>query len=873
MTDYRSRDDRGRAPKPRPRSRGATEPASTTGRRQPATRKTTSAGGRGGKPPAQRRTGPSSRGGARPPKRNRGILRRLLLVAGVALVALLVTGGIVYASLASSLPDPDVATGRGRDQSSVIYDRKGRVLAKLYAEQNRSDKKLNQIPAVLRKATIATEDKRFYEHAGVDPLGIARAIVTDVALRRAAQGGSTITQQYVKQAFVTDERTLKRKVMEAMLANRIEKRHSKDEILELYLNTIYFGHGSYGVESAAQAYFGKGVEKLTLPEAAMIAGVIKSPGRYSPYLDAKAAKDRRDTVLGQMRAQGFITASEYDEAIATPVKTSGLKRPATKAPYFVEWIKSQLAEEYGQDRLYRGGLRVTTTLDLPSQTAAERAISTTLNRKDDPSAALVSVRPGTGEVVAMVGGRDFTSQQFNVAVQGEGRQPGSAFKPFVLATALAEGISPARTYESGAVKLSVGSQVWSVTGASGGRRGPMRLREATEKSVNSVYAKLILEVTPEKVVENAELMGLPKGIKPVPAIALGGLEQGVTPLEMASAYATLASGGRSAVPFGISEVKDNKGTVLFSAKAKTNDAIDPAVAYLTTDILKGVISKGTGKAAAIGRPAAGKTGTTQEYRDAWFVGYTPQLATAVWMGYPEGAKEMKSVHGRQATGGSFPATIWASFMREALKSMPELPFTKPAGIKSASVCGETGLAATQYCPTKISELMLSKTTLKSCGKHALPAQIKIPNLVGMTKEAALSALSKLKLSAKVLEQDIAGVSAGTVASQTPGQGSIATSATVVTITVSNGGAGNSAPSAEFKMPANVAPGENVVLDGTKSKDDGKIVTWYWEFGDGATASGSKATHAWATMGTYDVTLWVTDDHGQQASTSQKITVK
>lgn len=801
------------------------------------------------------------------------MMRRVLLVLGVALAAIAVTGGIVYASLASSLPDPDVAKGRGRDQSSIIFDRQGRVLAKLYADENRSDKRLDQIPLVLRQAIIATEDKRFYEHTGVDPMGIARAIVTDVVLRRKAQGGSTITQQYVKQAFVTDERTLKRKVMEAILANRIEKQHSKDEILELYLNTIYFGHGSYGVESASLAYFGKSVEKLNLPQAAMIAGVVKSPGRYSPYLDPEAAKGRRDTVLGQMKDQEVITASEYDDAIATPIKTTGLKRPATKAPYFVEWIKSQLAEEYGQDRLYRGGLRITTTLDLPSQTAAEKAIANVLNRKDDPSAALVSVRAGTGEVVAMVGGRDFASQQFNAAVQGQGRQPGSAFKPFVLATALGQGISPSHTYESGAVKLNVGSQVWSVTGASGGRKGPMRLREATEKSVNSIFAKLILEVAPEKVIATAERMGLAKGITPVPAIALGGLEQGVTPLEMASAYATLASGGRSAVPYGISEVKDSQGKVLFAAKPKSKDAIDPAVAFLTTDILKGVISKGTGGAAAIGRPAAGKTGTTQEYRDAWFVGYTPQLSTAVWMGYPEAAKEMKNVHGRQVTGGSFPAQIWASFMRQAHKGMPEKSFKRPGGIRSVTVCTETGLAATPYCPTRISELTLAKTTLKSCDKHALPAQIKIPNLVGMTKEAALSALAKLKLIAKVIEKDIAGVSAGTVASQTPGQGSVATSPTVVTITVSNGGAGNAAPTADIKMRPNAAPGDSVALDGTGSADDGKIVTWYWEFGDGATATGSKATHAWPTMGTYDVTLWVTDNHGQQASTTKKISIK
>jgi len=870
MTEYRPRDGKSRAPKPRPRSGQSSARTRAPG---------ASGNGRARTSGAQSRTNkgavrpPARRGPVRPRGRGRGILRTLGLILLVAVAALAVTAGIVYASLASSLPDPNVANGRGRDQSSVILDRKGRVLAKLYAEENRSDKKLADIPTLLRRATIATEDKRFYEHAGVDPLGIARAVVTDVVLRKRAQGGSTITQQYVKQAFVTDEKTLKRKVMEAMLANRIEKQHSKDEILELYLNTIYFGHGAYGVESAARAYFGKGVEKLTLPEAAMIAGVIKSPGRYSPYLDPEAAKNRRDTVLAQMLDQGYITQSEHDEAVASPIKTAGLKQAAAKAPYFVEWIKSQLAEKYGQDQLYRGGLRVKTTLDLKMQTAAEKSVAAILDRKGDPSAAIVSIRPGTGEVLAMVGGRDFKTQQFNAAVQGKGRQPGSSFKPIVLTTALANGVSPSEAFEAGPAKLKVGDGTWSVTGAHGGRKGLMRLREATEQSVNSVFAQLILKVTPEKVVETAELMGLPGDITPVPAIALGGLETGVTPLEMATAYATLAAGGQVSKPFGISQVQDSDGKVIFSAKGKSEEAIDPAVAYLTTDILRGVITRGTGTAAAIGRPAAGKTGTTQENRDAWFVGYTPQLATAVWMGYPEGAKAMNNVHGQQVTGGSFPARIWARFMKAALNGQPALKFEKPSGLKTVKVCDETGQAATEYCPTKINELMLSSTKLEACKKHALPTQIKIPNLVGLTKEAALAALDKLKLVAKVIEQDIPGVSAGTVAKQSPGKGSVATSSTVVTLTVSNGGAGDQPPVPALKMPSSAAPGEKVSLDGSDSTDNGKIVTWYWEFGDGTNSTGKKVTHAWATNGPYDVTLWVTDNSGQQASITKHIVIK
>ena len=881
MTEYRPKRTPGDTPKPRPRKRAPrasdAQPREATGR-QPRTQARTRGDGASQAPrqrtqrPGQRPNRPARpRPGQRP--KGRGGLRAAGLVLLTLLVALLITGGVVYASISASLPDPNAALGKGRDQTTTILDRDGRVLTRLYAEQNRSDRTLDRIPTALKQAVIATEDQRFYEHAGVDPTGIARAVVNDVVLRRKAQGGSTITQQYVKQAFVGTESTLRRKVAEAMLANRIEKRYSKDEILELYLNTIYFGHGAYGVESAAQAYFGKSVEKLSVPEAAMIAGVIKSPGRYSPYLEPAAAKNRRDTVLGQMRAQNYLKAEAYAKAVATPVKTSGLKSAATAAPYFVEWIKQLLGEKYGQEQIYRGGLVVRTTLDLAAQRAAEKAISGALDHKGDPSAALVAVEPGTGAVIAMVGGRDFKTQQYNVAVQGQGRQPGSAFKPFVLATALDQGVSPEKTFESGPVKLAVGSQTWSVTGAGGGARGPMRLRKATEKSVNSVYAKLILDVSPEKVVATAEKLGLRKGMNPVPTIALGGLETGVTPLEMADAYATLAAGGRHAVPYGIAEVKDAKGKVLFTAKAQTDDAIEPAVAYLTTDILRGVIAHGTGKSAAIGRPAAGKTGTTQEYRDAWFVGYTPQISAAVWVGFPGEQKAMTSIHGGPVTGGSIPAKIWAEFMRGALKGQAEKEFAKPAGLKRATVCLETGLAATQFCPSKGSELFLDETRLASCTKHAAPAIVKVPSLVGMTKQAALALLGRVKLAVTVTEADVAGVSAGTVAAQTPAAGSVATTQTVVTLTVSNGGVANSAPTAGYQLPAKVKAGRAVPLDGSASRDDGTIVTWYWEFGDSATGSGAKVTHAWAAIGDYDVTLWVTDDHGQQASITKRLHVQ
>ena len=867
MSQSRSTSGKGASNTPRPRPR--TSPTRSSGgssrNRAPGTQTRSRAGG-------ERR--PAAKRPAREPRRgpNRA-LRIIGLVAAALFIAALVTAGIIYMTMSASLPDPNAALARGRDQTTVITDRRGRVIAKLFAEQNRSDKSLSAIPLTLQHAVISTEDQRFYEHAGVDPLGIARAVLADVVLRRRAQGGSTITQQYVKQAFVGDERSIKRKVMEAMLAQRVEKRYTKNQILELYLNTIYFGHGAYGVESASQVYFGKPVGKLSIPEAAMIAGVIKSPGRYSPYLNPVDAKQRRDTVLAQMRDQNYITQQEYDAAVASPIKTVGLNSASEQAPYFVEWVKTQLAYRFDQDQLYRGGLVIKTTLDLDAQHAAEDAISSTLNRKGDPSAALVAIKPGTGEVLAMVGGRDFKTQQFNAAVQGAGRQPGSSFKPFVLATALANGVSPEQTFSSGPVKLSVGNQVWSVTGAEGGKRGPMRLRVATEHSVNSVFAQLILKVGPKKVVETAEKMGLHKGIAPVPAIALGGLADGVTPLEMADAYATLAAGGQHATPYGVTQVTGPGGKVLFSVKPKTDTALDPAVAYLTTDILTGVIKRGTGTAAAIGRPAAGKTGTTQQNRDAWFVGYTPQLAAAVWMGYPEAQRAMVNIHGRTVYGGLFPARMWQAFMRAALAKEPAVDFARPPGLKHATICLDTGMAATAYCPHTASALFLDSTNLASCTLHVAPKEVTVPNLVGMTKEAALLALEKFKLVPKVVEKDTSGVAAGIVAYQTPKAGSIATSQTVVTLTVSNGGVTNTPPVPAFTMGTTAKPGETVSIDGSPSKDDGKIVKWYWEFGDGATGNGPKISHAWTDPGTFEVTLWVTDDKNQQASLTKSIKIQ
>ena len=803
---------------------------------------------------------------ARPGIQDRRRWRRRGMLAALT-VALALVLGVVGCSGDSALPDPNAA--RGRDQSTVILDRDGRVITRLYAEQNRRDQPLAKIPVALRQAVVATEDQRFYEHSGIDPVGIARALFNDIVLQRPSQGGSTITQQYVKNAFGSPEKTISRKVEEAKLAQEVEQRYSKDQILELYLNTIYFGHGAYGIESAAQTYFGKSASSLSLPESATIAGVIKSPGRYSPYLDPKAAKLRRDTVLGQMREQGLVTEKQYADAAASPIKTIGLKSSGSTAPYFVEWLKDQLGHQFDQSQLYRGGLTVRTTLDLRAQRAAEKAIADKLDQNGDPSAALVALKPKTGEIIAMVGGRDFKSQQFNVAVQGQGRQPGSAFKPFVLATAIGSGVSPEQTFPSGPATIDVGDTPWKVTGAKSGAN-PMRLRQATEKSVNSVFAQLIMKVGAKNVASTAERLGLREGIKPVPAIALGGLDTGVTPLEMADAYATLAANGLHAEPYGIVEVKDAGGAVLYSAKPKTDRALEAPVAYLTTDVLKGVITRGTAGNAEIGRPAAGKTGTTQDNRDAWFVGYTPSLAAAVWMGYPEAARSMSSVHGQAMTGGSYPAQIWAQFMRAALEGTDETDFQKPDGLKRVAICLDSGMAATPNCPHTGSGLFLTDTTVASCTVHARPT---VPNLVGLSRQDALARLKRQKLPARVLESPVVDGQVDRVLSQSPAAGSSVTTKTVVAITVGVTRTVQKSPIAAFELAQSAPAGTVVALDGSKSTTRGRIVKWSWGFGGGSTSSGEKTVHSWPSAGTFDVTLEVTDDAGKRASATKSIEIR
>lgn len=632
------------------------------------------------------------------------VARVMIACAGVLVVTLLLLLGLaLYIDrLASSLPDlRDNPSSLFTERTTVVYAADGSTLAEWHGEQDRTIVPYSEMPTYLHNAVVAVEDQRFYEHHGIDPRAIARALGGGGETGRVEPGGSTITQQVVKNMLDKGERTIWLKIRDALLANALEGRNDKAAVLEIYLNTVYLGRGYYGVESAARHYFGKTTQALSLAEAATIAGIIKSPAKYSPLDYPEAARARRDRVLEEMVRQGYITPEQEREASKDSLKLRPETSLPPRAPYFVEYVKQDLIERFGAERVYTGGLRVFTTLDPAMQSLAEEA-ARTLGRKGDPEVALVAVRHTDGHVVALVGGKDFSENQFNLAVQGR-RQPGSAFKPFVLATALQQGIRPSTKFSAAPYSVKVKDGVWKVQNYENEHTtGRLTLSAATNWSVNGVYARLIMRVGPDNVVKTAKKMGIVTPLDPDPAIALGGLRVGVSPLEMASAYGTIANKGTAVSPTGVVRVLDDLGMTIYQPEQSTRKAIGRNAAGQAATMLHNVVQKGTGVKAKIGRWAAGKTGTTQSYRDAWFVGWSRDISTAVWVGHRDGQVAMLDVHGIKVTGGSFPARIWAEFMRPATrggvsdsKSGPE---TTGRGQVLALVCTGSGELATSRCP-------------------------------------------------------------------------------------------------------------------------------------------------------------------------------
>lgn len=602
---------------------------------------------------------------------------------GIIVVVMLAGIGLGFLS-ANFNTKPGLTNDIRPAASSQIFDVKGNLICNLHLEENRLPIKISNMPKDLQNAFVAVEDARFYKHCGIDPIGIMRAVWVNISAGSVSEGGSTITQQLAKNAYLSQERTLKRKIQEVFLALQIERQYTKQEILEMYLNQIYFGQGAYGIQAAAKTYFNKNAEDLTLPECAMLAGIPKSPNYYSPFNNLKASKARQEVVLNQMVKYQYIDSETAARAKATEIVLAeqGGTKSRQLASYFVDYVTQILIEKYGADAVYKEGLKIYTTLDLDMQKAAEAAINqlptyrTDENDVQQPQVAIVAIDPHNGHIRAMVGGRG--NDHFNRAIMAE-RQPGSAWKPFVYLAAIDSGMSPKTTIRD--AELTIGG--WSPKNYSGNYSGTVTLRHALTYSLNIPAVKLAQQLGPEKVLRYAKDMGITSLVFEgsvndcnLSAAALGGLTRGVTPLELASAYGVFATGGVLSKPTPIIKVVNRDGKVLEeNLTPHSKDVVSAASAYIVTDMMKDVVSHGTGTGANIGRPAAGKTGTTDNNRDAWFVGFTPDLVASVWVGMDNSGYLASGV-----TGGSLPASIWHDFMYVAVRNMPATDFTRPRGV-------------------------------------------------------------------------------------------------------------------------------------------------------------------------------------------------
>lgn len=580
---------------------------------------------------------------------------------GVGITGGAIAVGMTWYSLERSLPDPTEVLTFVRDGTLTIKAADGTILQQR-GEATREKPSLNEMPKLVTEAFIASEDRRFYQHHGVDYQGIFRAVVSNLVARDVVEGGSTITQQLARITFLTQERTLWRKLKEMLLAQKIEQKLSKDQILERYLNLVYLGEGAYGVADAAWVYFSKPLDELTLPEAATLAAMAPAPGKFSPLADEKIAKERRNLVLQRMQEAGFITPEAAKAASAEPmdIDPAPPKRLTTEAPYFTSYIEQELPKYIPSEALEAGGLIVETSLNRDWQKQAETTVENTLKRygrgQRFSQAALVSLDPRTGEVKAMVGGTDFDKTQFNRVTQAM-RQPGSTFKGFVYTTAIAAGFSPYRGY------LDAPFTVDGYTPKNYSEKylGWTSMRDALTKSINIVAVKTLIDVGFDPVIKMAHKMGIKSELKPVYSLALGGSE--VNLLELTSGYGTLATQGMHTEVHGIRRVLDQRGKVLYEANFKPERAVDAETTAIMTWMLRGVVQSGTGRAASLpDRPVAGKTGTSDQARDLWFIGYIPQVVTGVWLGNDN----------NQPTWGasSTAALTWNNFMEKAVEGMP-----------------------------------------------------------------------------------------------------------------------------------------------------------------------------------------------------------
>jgi 1A family penicillin-binding protein len=691
------------------------------------------------------------------------MLRRLCLVVALALAG----SGCAYRV--------DIASPAAQAETSKVFAADGSLITTLHAEQDREEVALADIAPVLKDAVLAIEDSRFFSHKGVDLRALARALKNNALAGEVVEGGSTITQQYVKNVLLDSEKTVSRKLREALLAIQLERTHTKEAILEGYLNRIYLGNGAYGVQAASSLYFNKRASDLTLAEGALLAGLVQAPESYDPFTAPEAALARRQVVLGRMRELGWAPESDIAAAEAAPLGV-GAKKPSNArypAGYFVERVKRFILddEQFGAtpaDRrklLFEEGLRIRTTVDLRIQQAAEEAVKAVLPKSTDPSGAVVVLDPRTGFVQALVGGRDFFGSEpeakFDLATQGL-RQTGSSFKPIVLAEALAQGIPADKVYEAPGtltVPMPDGQEPWIVRNYEGDGGPPVSLADATVSSINTVYAKLIEEVGPQKAIDMAHNLGIAGSLQPFPSAVLGSNE--VSVLDMASAYSTFAADGMHADPVFVTEITRADGSILYRRPSTLRRAIPTTVARGVTSILSQVVARGTGTAAQLGsRPVAGKTGTANEWRDAWFVGYTPELVTAVWVGFPERLRSMvPPTTPIRVTGGSWPAQIWNRVMGPALGDSPITPFPAPEPV----------------VPTE-----------RIAASTPPPNTIALPDVRGEYESQARSVLEAAGFRVETERRPTRERASGMVADQTPVPGTLVTPGDTVLITVSSG---------------------------------------------------------------------------------------
>ncbi|PYM71777.1 MAG: penicillin-binding protein [Candidatus Rokuibacteriota bacterium] len=628
-----------------------------------------------------------------PPKRplwRRRWFRRTLIGVGALTLLFVIVVGVAalwaFTILPRSLPSVTALETLQPIQGTKIYDDNDEPMTELHVER-RILVPLAQIPQSLRDAILATEDRRFYSHWGIDPIGVARAVIQNYRRGRIVEGGSTITQQLTKVLFLTPDKSLERKLKEAVLALELERRYSKDRILEMYLNQVYFGHGSYGVEAAARTFFGKPVSELSVKESALIAGLPRAPSNYSPFDRADAAKRRREVVLRRMVDFGVLKDEESKRLAKTDLGLIPPERRRTTGQYFVDYVQQSLEAKYGPDLVLKGGLNVYTTLSPTMQLAAEQSLrdglkalqgrSAQARPGESPEGAVITVEPQTGYVKAMVGGSDFLRSEFNRAVQAK-RQPGSAFKPFIYIAALEAGFTPASQIEDSPVSYTVGGSqpVWKPENYDRKFRGSTTLQQAIEESVNVVTIKLQERIGLAKTIQVARRLGIASPLDVNLSLALGTSDLSL--LELTSAYGVLANQGVWMPPVTIRYVTDAQGKLLEEHVPEGREAIAPETAYVITHMLRGVVERGTGQAAkALGRPIAAKTGTTNDYSNAWFIGFTPRLATGVWVGY-----DRPRSLGKDETGSRVAVPIWVSYMGRVLGDSPKEDFPVPDRVVS-----------------------------------------------------------------------------------------------------------------------------------------------------------------------------------------------